>query len=331
MRIQDFQHRHAGHCESGVMSSLLSHYGLPISEPMAFGLSSALTFAHMPFIKIGGIPLTAYRMMPGHVIRGLEKTLGIKMERRRYRSAQAGAQDLDSLLQQGQLVGLQTSVYWLPYFPPDMRFHFNAHNLIVFGKEDGHYLISDPVFEDTQVCAEQDLLKARFVKGPFAPKGFTYFPARMIDTIDYNKAVRKAIKKTANMMVRTPVPIVGVSAIRTMAKTIRKLPLKHKDHRYARLFISSIIRMQEEIGTGGAGFRFMYASFLQEAGAKLQDEKLDTAASDMTAAGDLWREFALAGAQFCKNKQGGDYAALSEHLLACAAAEEIIYKTLLKK
>ena len=28
-------------------------------------------------------------------------------------------------------------------------------------------------------------------------------------------------------------------------------------------------RMQEEIGTGGAGFRFLYAAFLQEAGEKL--------------------------------------------------------------
>ena len=39
-----FTHRHAGHCESGVTAALLSHYGLPLSEPMALGLSSSLTF-----------------------------------------------------------------------------------------------------------------------------------------------------------------------------------------------------------------------------------------------------------------------------------------------
>ena len=31
-------------------------------------------------------------------------------------------------------------------------------------------------------------------------------------------------------------------------------------------FLGNIVRMQEEIGTGGGGFRFMYAAFLQEAG-----------------------------------------------------------------
>jgi hypothetical protein len=40
-----FQHRQSAHCESGVMSSMVTHAGLPLSEPMAFGLSSALAFA----------------------------------------------------------------------------------------------------------------------------------------------------------------------------------------------------------------------------------------------------------------------------------------------
>ncbi len=30
-----FNHQQSAHCESGVMSSLLTHAGLPMSEPMA--------------------------------------------------------------------------------------------------------------------------------------------------------------------------------------------------------------------------------------------------------------------------------------------------------
>ena len=37
-----FEHRQSAHCESGVMASLLSQAGLPMSEPMAFGLASGL-------------------------------------------------------------------------------------------------------------------------------------------------------------------------------------------------------------------------------------------------------------------------------------------------
>src|SRR5690606_18808430 len=52
-----FQHRQSAHCESGVMASLLSHAGLPMSEPMAFGLASGLAFAYLPIVKLGGMPL----------------------------------------------------------------------------------------------------------------------------------------------------------------------------------------------------------------------------------------------------------------------------------
>lgn len=38
-----FQH---AHCESGVTTNLLRHYGIEISEPMAFGIGAGL-FLHM--------------------------------------------------------------------------------------------------------------------------------------------------------------------------------------------------------------------------------------------------------------------------------------------
>src|SRR2546422_567731 len=74
-----FVHSHASHCESGVMSSLLRHHGLPMSEAMAFGLASALSFAYLPFIRINGLPLVSYRMPPRAIIRGLERSLGLGM------------------------------------------------------------------------------------------------------------------------------------------------------------------------------------------------------------------------------------------------------------
>ena len=66
-----FQHRQSAHCESGVMASLLSHAGLPMSEPMAFGLASGLAFAYLPIVKLSGMPLIAYRMPPKAIIKGL--------------------------------------------------------------------------------------------------------------------------------------------------------------------------------------------------------------------------------------------------------------------
>jgi hypothetical protein len=56
--------------------------------------------------------------------------------------------------------------------------------------------------------------------------------------------------------------------------------------------LGQVIRMLEEIGTGGAGFRFIYAAFLQESAAILQIPLLDKLSTEMTEAGDRWREFA---------------------------------------
>ena len=160
----NFQHQQAAHCESGVISSLMRHHGAPMSESMALGLSSALSFAYLPFIKLSGLPLISYRMPPKAIIKGLLAPMAARFRFETFGSAEAGQKRLDALLADGKLVGLQTSVYWLPYFPPNMRFHFNAHNLLVYGKDGDDYLISDPVFEEPVRCPSSDLARARFAK-----------------------------------------------------------------------------------------------------------------------------------------------------------------------
>jgi hypothetical protein len=295
---------------------------------MALGLSASMTFVHVPFVKIGGFPLTAYRMLPGSVYKGLRRPLGLKMHAERFRDPAESMRALDRCLAEGRPVGLQTSVYWLPYFPPEMRFHFNAHNIVVYGKEGDEYLVSDPVFDRTQRCSTAELLKARYANGAFAPKGLLYYPISYNKNFALEPAVRSAIKRTVNMMLRAPMPFVGLRAIRGLAKKIRKLPHSHPDARYQRLYVGNIVRMQEEIGTGGGGFRFMYAAFLQEAGQKLGNPLLLEAAQGMTQAGDTWRQFALLGAQFSRQKEGVDVNALADQLLRCAEKEESVYRQL---
>ena len=323
-----FVHAHAGHCETGVTSALLRHAGLDLSEPMALGLSSGLTFVHFPFFKVGGLPLTSYRMPPGAVYKGLAKAIGFRIRRETFKSPDAGMQALDAHLAAGRVVGAQSSVFWLPYFPETMRFHFNAHNLIVYGREGGEYLVSDPVFEHAQRCDAAALAKARFVKGALAPKGLLYWPEDVPAAIDYARAVPKAIRKTVNMMLRTPLPVVGVRAIRGLARRLERL--REGDPRYARLYVGQIVRMQEEIGTGGGGFRFMYAAFLEEAAARLGSDALREASRKMTETGDAWRAFALAGARFVKDKKSDDYAGLAGALAQCADREEAVYRQLLR-
>ena len=138
-------------------------------------------------------------------------------------------------------------------------------------------------------------------RGPSPRRGSSTIPSAVNREIDLGKAIRKALKRTVHMMLYAPVPFIGVKGIHYMARKIERLPARG-DVRYARLLLAHIVRMQEEIGTGGGGFRFMYAAFLQEAGELLGSAPLGEASQMMTEAGNLWRQFALASARACKNK-----------------------------
>ncbi len=294
---------------------------------MVLGLSGGLTFVHLSFVKIAGFPLTSYRMPPGAIYRGLGRAIGVRWQTERYARPELGAQGLDQHLAAQRIVGAQTCVYWLPYFPPAMRFHFNGHNLIVYGKDQDDYLISDPVFEETKRCPSADLTRARFTKGALAPKGLLYFPREVPPTIDYAAVIPAAIQRTVNAMTRPPIWFLGLRGMRTLARRIERMPEKIGPAA-TKLQLGHIVRMQEEIGTGGGGFRFMYAAFLQEAGERLNRDDLREASRLMTQAGDHWRQFALSCARYVKDKDAGDTQAAVAALRQAAQQEASVYRFL---
>jgi hypothetical protein len=306
------------------MASLLRHHGLPMSEAMTFGLASAIFFAYLPFMRINGLPLIAYRIAPRGIIRRLHRELGLGMRFEKFSSPAEGTRRLNELLDAGQLVGLQTSVFWLPYFPPDLRFHFNAHNLLVYGRDGDEYLVSDPVAETVVRCARADLEKARFAKGMLAPKGLLYYATGKPTPPDWAKLGQSALAHAASTMLRTPLPFVGVRGISLLAWQVGRLP----NDEHARMYVGNIVRMQEEIGTGGAGFRFLYASFLQELAAITGYKTLDAIAAQLVEIGDRWREFALASARMIRGRDTFDARALAARLRSLAADERKFFREL---
>jgi hypothetical protein len=326
-----FVHRQTSHCESGVTSNLLSHYGFPISEAMAFGIGEGLFFGYLPFIRVNKLPLTTYRCAVGGIFNRMTKRLKVRVRSQKFRNPQKGMDALDDLLGRGIAVGCRTGGYWLPYFPEAFRFHFNMHNLIVYGKKGNDYVISDPVFPEPVVCPANRLIKARFAQGALAPKGYMYYISQLPERIDLPNAARRSIRGVCRTMLGSRLPLLGIAGIRFLAKRLAKWPDKMGPEKAA-LYLGQIIRMQEEIGTGGAGFRFMYAAFLQEAAALLNDPQLARVSEKMTAAGDRWRRFALLGSRICKGRARPDesYPAMAAILEECALRESEIYRELIE-
>lgn len=326
-----FNHVQTAHCESGVISNMFRHHGLHISEPMAFGIGAGVFFGHLPFVKVNGVPGSTYRIWPGAIFARVCKRLGIKMEARKFTTPEKAMDALDEMLEKGIPVGMQSSVYYLPYFPASYRFHFNAHNLVVYGKEGEDYLVSDPIMETVTKIDRENLIQARFAKGFPEPKGKMYYPLEVPQTIDLKPAIKEGIKQACHYMLKIPIPMFGVKGIRFLAKRMMKYPEKVGD-RKAGLYLGNVIRMQEEIGTGGAGFRFMYAAFLQEAAIILQNDELKQIGKELTAAGDLWRNFAFEAGRVCKARAatGISYKALGDMLMKIADEEEKVFTRLSK-
>ncbi len=329
MNNHQFRHTQTAHCESGVISNLLGHHGLKISEPMAFGIGAGIFFAHLPFVKVNGVPGTTYRIWPGAIFQRVCKRLGVKMETAKFSSPEKGMAALDAVVAGGTPVGLLSSVYYLPYFPPSYRFHFNAHNLVVYGKRDDQYLVSDPVMDTVTEIDPDSLAQARFAKGFPAPKGKMYYPVHVPGKASFEKPIKEGIAQTCHYMLKIPFPMFGVKGIRFLAKRVKDYPEKVGERKSA-LYLGNVIRMQEEIGTGGAGFRFVYAAFLQESAVLLNKPELSRLATELTQAGDLWRNFAFSAGRVCKSRSADNvsYKELSEMLIQCAAAEEAFFKKL---
>jgi len=329
--ITPFQHHQHAHCESGVTANLLQHNGIQLSEPMAFGIGAGIFFGHLPFVKVSGIPGTTFRIWPGYIFKRVMQRLGIKIHTEKFGSEAKAMEALDAALSQNIPVGMITGVYYLDYLPEAFRFHFNAHNLVIYGKEGGRYLVSDPVLEATATIGPEALARARFAKGMPEPKGKMYYIKEVPEAIDLAKGIKDGIKQTCFFMSSPPVPWFGVNAIHLLAKKIEQYP-KKLTPRQCTLYLGNIIRMQEEIGTGGGGFRFLYAAFLQEAAQHTGNNELGILSERYTAIGDQWRHFAYSAARICKARNSDlvSYTELSKLLHDIGDKEKQFFKDLKK-
>lgn len=331
---RNFQHLQSAHCENGVTTNLLKHVGIQnISEPLAFGIGSGLFFIYIPLLKVNNGPAFAFRTMPGLIFKRTCKALGVPVVRKKFSSTEEAQKYLDNCLHSGQPVGCQVGVYYLTYFPKEYRFHFNAHNLIVYGKEDDHYLISDPVMEETTRLSTYELERVRFAKGPLSPRGQLYYPKESGIVTDemMRKAIVSGIKRNVRDMLYIPGPVAGVAGIRYTGKKIKNWRDKLGVQK-AGAYLAQLVRMQEEIGTGGGGFRYIYGAFLQQAHQYIPKDELLRVSEKITKAGDMWRSSAIQAAGIYKGRitTQADFDVMGDMLFEIADIEKEAFKDLSK-
>ena len=323
-------HRTSAHCETGVTSALFRDKGLDISEPMIFGIGSGIIFGHLPSIKQTGLPISTFRSIPGLVFKKAAKRLGVTVFRKRFRNQQKGIDELRRVIWTGQIVAVTTNIYWLSFFPRRYRFNFSGHNFIVLYENENGFRISDPaLLEYTTDCSTHDMERARFARGPMEPRGLMYYPISVNPNPDIRKACITGMTDSCNQMLKIPIPLFGVKGMRYVAQKVIKWPEKLGYVEACRQ-LAHILRLQEEMGTGGAGFRYIFAAFLQEASELFESPELNELSNEMTAIGDIWREFAVVSARIIKQRGQAEetFAKAGGLMLICAGREEQLFRNL---
>jgi len=299
-----FEHKMAAHCETGTVTALLNHAGMQLTEPMVFGIAGGIFFGYLKSADLP-FPMFILRSRPGEIREKISKRLGIKFHEQRFRSTEAGQAALDEAIRQGHPTAVQVDFFYMDYMPEWQRVHINAHYIIVFGMNGSSYHVSDSYYKQQSKLDRSKLMTARFAGGMMAPKGTMFYPVHIPENPDYEKAIITGIRKACFNMLRLPIPFLGIKGIRKFADKVVEWPSIARDMEDLSDRVMKINIFLEDQGTGGGGFRYMYATFLQQAAGIVKDDRLNTMSKQMMEIGDKWRNISYFAAKIGKHRDLG--------------------------
>lgn len=251
-------HRPGRHCASSAIRDLIEYHGTSLTEAMCFGLGAGLGITYLE-LPDAPVPFMTHVRSLGYEKRVFEN-LGVSFDWSTYGSKGDAESALDELLDNGRPALLLTDIFHLPYF--GSRTHFPGHAIMAWQRDASGegVLVTDTERCDPIVVAREALTKARFSsQQPFMHDGDLFAPGSLDLDISPSR-VADAIRQNAELLLNGGARS-GLPALETW---INELPRwqSEGDWRWTTRFAYQVI---EKRGTGGGGFRKMYAEFLDEA------------------------------------------------------------------
>lgn len=254
IKLDQFIHTPGVHCSSTCIQDLVRFDGIEISECMAFGLGGGLGF-----VFYHGDALSPASRFNGRAA-GLEEKF---YQRIGQPIEWQGKWDLPAIkkaLENNRPVLAKSFLAHLPYYEPA---DFPGHGIVVtaLNEENNRITVADSISKELQTISIDNFHQA--IATDCAPLMRPYswaIPPRADFKIEA-QMLRQAIVDMAQTMLNPNSDLEGIAA---MEAAIKEIPhwLGEADWQWhARFAYQSI----EKRGTGGGGFRLLYASFLKEA------------------------------------------------------------------
>lgn len=269
------------------MRDLFEFYGFPMSEAMAFGLDATMGFGffdttnNVSFIPESDIPFFLGGKQGTIEPNSLAcRLLGFTLRKQSFTSVDKAWTESKKLIDQDIPLILQIDLGYLPYFEEEGGIHFGGHAITLAGydEENGIVYVGDTEFEGFQQILIEQLKEGRSSKyGPsfMRPNNTQFSMQRRPDGKHppFAAAVKVAIQKVVNNMLRPSVNNNGIQGLKLFASSIPKWQEKLKGEAKdpngktiscSRLMFELMHGYIETWGTGGSSFRNLYKEYLKE-------------------------------------------------------------------
>lgn len=262
--IENWKHTPGRHCASTALCDLMNFYGYDLSEPECFGIGEGLGFWYIEGLS----PSRIIHLRSADIEEVFFKNLGAGFQWQESGSREEIRAALVSSIDNGTPVLLRTDIFYLDYYKS--KTHFPGHAIVLWGynTDQGIAYVSDTERKGLTGCGLDSLIEGvlhgNFPEGEHAHFAPVQHPAAAVNR---KKLFSGAARDNASRMLSSEdFDGYGVKGIQLASKKVSGWG-GQEDWKWLARFAYQVI---EKRGTGGGGFRKMYADFLETFAGKKQ-------------------------------------------------------------
>lgn len=301
-------HHPGRHCASTAICNMVNFHGIGFSEAMCFGIGAGLGIWYLSYSDMQ--PSRMIHVRSADIEAQFFNRMGISFSWQQYKDPLQAEKALCRNLDNGLPSIVQTDIYHLPYY--NSSTHFPGHDITIWGYDSsrGEFLITDTEREVLLSVPFENMRKALYAKGGFfTMEGNQFAPERLILPSDMPDVICRAVTHNSRVILSDGYDFQGIIGLGKWMRELVDWP-QYPDWQWTARFAYQVI---ERRGTGGGGFRLMYADFLQEAHAYVPEISSRGLSMNMREIGHAWTELALS-LKHVSEQTMPDFSAVLEQL-----------------
>jgi len=267
-------------------------------------------FGYLKF-KMAKPPMMVYwGNNPKYLLKELSDILGFKLETNEGRAWKAVSQKMKESIDSGEpVMAGALDMFYLHYYPGlYKKIHVPIHYVLIVGYDDEKekYFIHDCTYDKVQEVAYADLMRSLNVKVPGMSKKNTIrtlreLPGKLPSELE---AAEKGLKHKAERMLNPPISMLGIPAMRKLAKEIPGWDDK-ECFRHMAAYAGMTPPLVPEDLQECNGLRFKQAELLEKLGEKYDKAGWVEAGVLFARSGELIIELCRSAVKYDGKKCGG--------------------------